>query len=143
MSDILFFLITHKISNSEFRTPLVVLGLTLGFSFYIIFSEQECLSSKRGTEYMGNLSSAGGHPCVPWNTLGDDYITEEAFMVKKDLNSSQCRLPLSSDQEQPFCWIKDYNFVEHRSCNIPYCGMSMYFLLTLSSSVCWIGSPTQ
>ena len=100
--------------------------------FYSKTLAQNCLRTKRGTEYLGNVStSTTPNQCVPWKRHQSNNLTgsdEETF--------NYCRNPTSSTSIKPFCYVEIENQVVPELCSIPFCGK--HFQPSLSVQRFWL-----
>lgn len=91
---------------------------------YFHFSEKNCVSTPRGTEYMGNISKmSDGQECMPWRFFYDNlYIPNKDIIFLPDSithASNYCRQTLWFKKfKSPVCVNKSLELI---TCNIENC----------------------
>ena len=87
-------------------------------------SGQNCIWSKKGSEYMGTIHhTRGGGQCIPWSTQMFHSILKLTDKENKSDNN-MCRNPSNRQKESPYCYSHSENnpLGQIDYCSIPRCG---------------------
>ena len=119
------------VSISYYGWLIYLLNSSLGYTIFIPYSDQTCLRSPLGVDYMGNIYiTAGDLVCIPWSEASYTVLGRGQPFSFLDGNISDaanfCRNP-NTDPGGPWCY---YNQTGWDYCSIPRCGKWTRFVNT-------------